>query len=224
MVAWDRADSTVITAVSNYLLKVWNTVSGQLLHVLSVSGWSAAPSGKKMKQNSCSWQTDHTGTVSVQGSRWWGVCDGSPPIWFPYHAIRRPRWQHLHLGPVQRSQDPQLLQHGNWIDDVNHSAVVFLYTLQSLNENICFQIEGQGHGAIFDCKFSADGQHFACTDSHGHLLIFGFGCSRPYEKVTVRMYIFYIISTFLRIKHQDWIDLALILYLWFKLTLTVDPL
>lgn len=45
------------------------------------------------------------------------------------------------------------------------------------------QIEGQGHGAIFDCKFSADGQHFACTDSHGHLLIFGFGCSRPYEKV-----------------------------------------
>lgn len=49
----------------------------------------------------------------------------------------------------------------------------------------CLQIEGQGHGAIYDCKFSADGQHFACTDSHGHLLIFGFGCSRPYEKVTV---------------------------------------
>lgn len=45
------------------------------------------------------------------------------------------------------------------------------------------QIEGQGHGAVFDCKFSSDGQHFACTDSHGHLLIFGFGCSKPYEKV-----------------------------------------
>ncbi|NXC20724.1 BRWD1 protein, partial [Corythaeola cristata] len=44
-------------------------------------------------------------------------------------------------------------------------------------------IEGQGHGAVFDCKFSPDGQHFACTDSHGHLLIFGFGCSRSYEKV-----------------------------------------
>lgn len=37
MVAWDRADSTVITAVSNYLLKMWNTSTGQLLHVLSVS-------------------------------------------------------------------------------------------------------------------------------------------------------------------------------------------
>lgn len=38
MVAWDRADRTVITAVSNYLLKVWSTTTGQLLHVLSVSG------------------------------------------------------------------------------------------------------------------------------------------------------------------------------------------
>lgn len=38
MVAWDRTDSTVITAVSNYLLKVWSTTTGQLLHVLSVSG------------------------------------------------------------------------------------------------------------------------------------------------------------------------------------------
>lgn len=40
MVAWDRADTTVITAVSNYLLKVWSSTSGQLLHVLSVSGRS----------------------------------------------------------------------------------------------------------------------------------------------------------------------------------------
>lgn len=37
MVAWDRTDSTIITAVSNYLLKVWSTSTGQLLHILSVS-------------------------------------------------------------------------------------------------------------------------------------------------------------------------------------------
>ncbi|XP_008054964.1 bromodomain and WD repeat-containing protein 1 isoform X2 [Carlito syrichta] len=49
-------------------------------------------------------------------------------------------------------------------------------------------IEGQGHGAVFDCKFSQDGQHFACTDSHGHLLIFGFGCSKPYEKIPDQMF------------------------------------
>ena len=39
MVAWDRTDGSVITAVSNYLLKVWSATSGQLLHVLSVSGF-----------------------------------------------------------------------------------------------------------------------------------------------------------------------------------------
>lgn len=36
---------------------------------------------------------------------------------------------------------------------------------------------------MFDCKCSPDGQHFACTDSHGHLLIFGFGSSSKYDKV-----------------------------------------
>ncbi|KAM6224854.1 bromodomain and WD repeat-containing protein 1 [Rhynchocyon petersi] len=49
-------------------------------------------------------------------------------------------------------------------------------------------IEGQGFGAVFDCKFSQDGQHFACTDSHGHLMIFGFGCSKPYEKIPDQMF------------------------------------
>nr|XP_008105713.1 PREDICTED: bromodomain and WD repeat-containing protein 1 isoform X2 [Anolis carolinensis] len=49
-------------------------------------------------------------------------------------------------------------------------------------------IEGQGHGAVFDCKFSSDGLHFACTDSHGHLLIFGFGCNKPYEKIPDQMF------------------------------------
>ncbi|XP_007943742.2 bromodomain and WD repeat-containing protein 1 [Orycteropus afer afer] len=49
-------------------------------------------------------------------------------------------------------------------------------------------IEGQGFGAVFDCKFSLDGQHFACTDSHGHLMIFGFGCSKPYEKIPDQMF------------------------------------
>lgn len=44
-------------------------------------------------------------------------------------------------------------------------------------------IEGQGHGAVFDCKFSPDGLLFASTDSHGHISIFGYGCSDPYRKV-----------------------------------------
>uniref|UniRef100_A0A665VRH3 PH-interacting protein n=1 Tax=Echeneis naucrates TaxID=173247 RepID=A0A665VRH3_ECHNA len=49
-------------------------------------------------------------------------------------------------------------------------------------------IEGQGHGALFDCKCSPDGQHFAATDSHGHLLIFGFGSSSKYDKIADQMF------------------------------------
>lgn len=36
MVAWDRHDNMVVTAVNNYLLKVWNSTTGQLLHILKV--------------------------------------------------------------------------------------------------------------------------------------------------------------------------------------------
>ncbi|RWS23747.1 bromodomain and WD repeat-containing protein 3-like protein, partial [Leptotrombidium deliense] len=45
------------------------------------------------------------------------------------------------------------------------------------------QIEGQGQGSIFDCKFSPDGQFIASTDSHGNLTIYGFGSNDRYKKV-----------------------------------------
>lgn len=96
-------------------------------------------------------------------------------------------------------------------------VVFFLFLpLQSSYSNVCFQIEGQGHGAIFDCKFSADGQHFACTDSHGHLLIFGFGCSRPYEKVTAHN------CWFNRFTPNNQLGLEIITIMW-SLLLTNQP-
>ncbi|KAI9527358.1 Bromodomain and WD repeat-containing protein 3 [Dissostichus eleginoides] len=123
MVAWDRADSTVITAVSNYLLKVWSTTTGQLLHVLS----------------------GHDDELFV-----------------------------LEAHPF----DSRIML------SAGHDGNIYMWDLAkgAKIRNYFNMIEGQGHGAIFDCKFSTDGQHFACTDSHGHLLIFGFGCSRRYEK------------------------------------------
>ena len=36
MVAWDRHDGTVITAANNLTLKVWNSITGNLVHVLMV--------------------------------------------------------------------------------------------------------------------------------------------------------------------------------------------
>uniref|UniRef100_A0A8C3AG14 Bromodomain and WD repeat domain containing 3 n=1 Tax=Cyclopterus lumpus TaxID=8103 RepID=A0A8C3AG14_CYCLU len=129
MVAWDRADSTVITAVSNYLLKVWSTTTGHLLHVLS----------------------GHDDEVFV-----------------------------LEAHPF----DSRIML------SAGHDGNIYMWDLTkgAKIRNFFNMIEGQGHSAIFDCKFSADGQHFACTDSHGHLLIFGFGCSRPYEKIPDQMF------------------------------------
>lgn len=36
-------------------------------------------------------------------------------------------------------------------------------------------IDGQGHGGVFDAKWSPDGSMIAATDSHGHILMYGFG-------------------------------------------------
>ncbi|XP_051961036.1 bromodomain and WD repeat-containing protein 3 isoform X2 [Xyrauchen texanus] len=129
MVAWDRCDRSVITAVSNCLLKVWNSENGQLLHVLS----------------------GHDDEVFV-----------------------------LETHPF----DSRILL------SAGHDGNIYIWDLSEGHKirNFFNMIEGQGHGAVFDCKFSVDGQHFACTDSHGHLLIFGFGCSEPYEKIPDQMF------------------------------------
>uniref|UniRef100_A0A8B9R9Y7 Bromodomain and WD repeat domain containing 3 n=1 Tax=Astyanax mexicanus TaxID=7994 RepID=A0A8B9R9Y7_ASTMX len=129
MVAWDRSDRTVITAVSNFLLKVWNSTNGQLLHILS----------------------GHDDEVYV--------LEAHPFDW-------------------------------RIMLSAGHDGNIYIWDLSKGTKirNYFNMIEGQGHGAVFDCKFSADGQHFACTDSHGHLLIFGFGCSQPYEKIPDQMF------------------------------------
>ncbi|XP_077579286.1 bromodomain and WD repeat-containing protein 3 isoform X2 [Stigmatopora nigra] len=124
MVAWDRHDNTVITSVNNHLLKVWNSYTGQLLHVLK----------------------GHEAEVFV-----------------------------LEPHPF----DPRIIL------SAGHDGNIFIWDLirGTSTQHYFNMIEGQGFGAVFDCKFTPDGQRFACTDSHGHLLIFGFGCSKPYEKL-----------------------------------------
>uniref|UniRef100_A0A8C4V8Z2 Bromodomain and WD repeat-containing protein 1 n=1 Tax=Falco tinnunculus TaxID=100819 RepID=A0A8C4V8Z2_FALTI len=110
MVAWDRYDATVITAVNNFLLKVWNSSTGQLLHSLS----------------------GHDDEVFV-----------------------------LEAHPFDQ----------RIVLSAGHDGNIFVWDIDKGTKirNYFNMIEGQGHGAVFDCKFSPDGQHFACTDSHGHL-------------------------------------------------------
>lgn len=58
-----------------------------------------------------------------------------------------------------------------------HDGQIFLWDILSGEKlgNFLNTIEGQGHGGIFDAKWSPDGTMIAATDSHGHMLMFGFG-------------------------------------------------
>ncbi|XP_029318564.1 PH-interacting protein isoform X2 [Cottoperca gobio] len=129
MVAWDRHDGTVITAANNLTLKVWNSTTGSLVHVLM----------------------GHEDEVFV-----------------------------LEPHPF----DPRILF------SAGHDGNCIVWDLaKGVKIRSYFNmIEGQGHGALFDCKCSPDGQHFAATDSHGHLLIFGFGSSSRYDKIADQMF------------------------------------
>ncbi|XP_064196631.1 PH-interacting protein isoform X3 [Anguilla rostrata] len=129
MVAWDRHDNTVITAANNMTLKVWNSYSGNLVHVLM----------------------GHEDEVFV-----------------------------LEPHPF----DPRVLFSAGH----DGNAIVWDLARGVKIRSYFNMIEGQGHGAVFDCKCSPDGQHFACTDSHGHLLIFGFGSSSKYDKIADQMF------------------------------------
>lgn len=58
-----------------------------------------------------------------------------------------------------------------------HDGQIFLWDICKGEKLASFinTIEGQGHGGIFDAKWSPDGTIIAATDSHGHILMFGFG-------------------------------------------------
>ncbi|XP_069680733.1 bromodomain and WD repeat-containing protein 3 isoform X4 [Periplaneta americana] len=58
-----------------------------------------------------------------------------------------------------------------------HDGQIFIWDVLEGTPVASFQnlIEGQGHGAVFDAKWSPDGTMLAATDSHGHILLYGFG-------------------------------------------------
>lgn len=125
MVGWDYSDEWVITAVSDYSLKIWRSSTGTLEKVL----------------------TGHVNEIYVLESH-------------PYdtHVV------------LSAGHDGQLI-----IWDIIKGEVIMKFTNN---------IEGQGYGAVFDVKWSPDGTMIAASDSHGHILIYGFGAGNPhYQKV-----------------------------------------
>lgn len=58
-----------------------------------------------------------------------------------------------------------------------HDGQLFLWDIETGVSVAHFVncIDGQGQGGVFDAKWSPDGTMIAATDSHGHILMFGFG-------------------------------------------------
>lgn len=129
MVAWNANDRYVITAVNDRSLKVWDSRTGKLLHVLKY----------------------HEDEVFVLECSPW---------------------------------DPRVIL------SAGHDGHVILWDIQKGVKIKSFfnMIEGQGHGAVFDCKFSPDGLSFAATDSHGHVLNFGFGGNEVHKQIPQELF------------------------------------
>ena len=49
---------------------------------------------------------------------------------------------------------------------------------------VVFQIEGEGHGGLFDARWSPCGLFIAATDSHGHLSHFGVSGNDKFRRVS----------------------------------------
>jgi bromodomain and WD repeat domain-containing protein 1/3 len=120
MVAWNRDDSLVLTAVADFMIRVWNSKTGELVRVL------------KEHNGECFVIEPHPVNPRI-------VCtaghDGKIIIW--------------DIGTTDKKD--------------NGSKIYQYYNQLG---------EGQGHGAIFDCKWAPDGFSIAATDSHGHLMFF----------------------------------------------------
>lgn len=76
-------------------------------------------------------------------------------------------------------RDPRLLLSSG------HDGYVIIWNILSgrLLRKFYNRIENEGHGCLFDTKWSPSNDMLAATDSHGYLTIFGFGSDETYKHV-----------------------------------------
>ena len=74
-----------------------------------------------------------------------------------------------------------------------HDGQLIIWDVLKSEPLACFQnfIEGQGNGAVFDAKWSPDGTMLAATDSHGHLMMYGFGSGVELLKIVPKELFFH---------------------------------
>ncbi|KAH8382855.1 hypothetical protein KR009_005611, partial [Drosophila setifemur] len=123
--------------------------------------------GKKMKVTMVAWDASDRYVITA-------VNDFTIKIWdsksAKLHRVLRGHKDELYVLESNPRDEHVLLSAG-------HDGQVFLWDIE---QGVCVaqffnDIDGQGHGSVFDAKWSPDGTMVAATDSHGHILIFGLG-------------------------------------------------
>lgn len=122
---------------------------------------------KKLKVTMVSWDQSDSWIVTA-------VSDHTIKVWnsktAKLHNVLRGHADEIYVLESHPTDPHVLLSAG-------HDGQLFLWDIYRgvKLESFVNQIEGQGHGGIFDAKWSPDGTSIAATDSHGHILMFGFG-------------------------------------------------
>ncbi|XP_030376234.1 bromodomain and WD repeat-containing protein 3 isoform X2 [Scaptodrosophila lebanonensis] len=123
--------------------------------------------GKKLKVTMVAWDASDRYVITA-------VNDFTIKIWesktAKLHRVLRGHKDELYVLESNPKDEHVLLSAG-------HDGQVFLWDIeQGISVARFFNdIDGQGHGSVFDAKWSPDGTMIAATDSHGHILIFGLG-------------------------------------------------
>lgn len=126
---------------------------------------------KGLKVTMVSWDRSDSWIVTA-------VNDHSIKVWnsktAKLHNVLRGHTDELYV-LESHPKDPHVLL------SAGHDGQLFLWDICKGEKLASFvnTIEGQGHGGIFDAKWSPDGTIIAATDSHGHILMFGFGSGHP---------------------------------------------
>lgn len=135
---------------------------------------------KKIRVNMVAWNCDDTFVLT-------SASDNSLRVWESktgklVHSLR----EHKDDAFVVEAHpfDPRLVLTGG------HDGYIIVWdiirgTVVNKYHNL---IEGQGIGAIYDAKWSRNGQMITTSDSHGHMAIIGFGDKKRYERVPEQVF------------------------------------
>ncbi|XP_017020203.1 bromodomain and WD repeat-containing protein 3 [Drosophila kikkawai] len=137
--------------------------------------------GKKLKVTMVAWDASDRYVITA-------VNDFTIKIWdsksAKLHRVLRGHKDELYVLESNPRDEYVLLSAG-------HDGQVFLW---DIDQGVCVanflnDIDGQGHGCLFDAKWSPDGTMIAATDSHGHILIFGLGmCIEKYKMLPTELF------------------------------------